>query len=188
MKIIDKREFAAAALNADNKIFVVHIAALAELTTMPIHPSCQAQINMLMSEETGIPAKYSDFSNIFSSDSAAELPEHTGINNHPIDLLNNKQPPYGPIYSLGLVELETLKTYIKANLASGFIRLSKFPAGAPILFVRKKNSSLRLCVDYRGLNSLTIKNCYLLLLIGKLLDCLGRVKYFTQLDLTNAYH
>ena len=115
---------------------------------MPIHPSCQAQVAALMSEETGIPTEYSDFSNVFSSDSAAELPEHTGINDHPINLLDDKQPPYGPIYSLGPVELETLKTYIETNLASGFIRPSKSPAGAPILFVRKKDGSLRLCVDY----------------------------------------
>ena len=88
----------------------------------------------------------------------AELPEHTGINDHPIDLLDDKQPPYGPIYNLGSVELETLKTYIEANLASGFIKPSKSPAGAPILFVQKKDGSFRLCVDYRELNNLTIKN------------------------------
>ena len=138
VEIIDKREFAAAALNADDETFVVHVAALAEPTTMPIHPSCQAQVAALTSEETGIPAEYSDFSNVFSSDSAAELPEHTGINDLPIDLLDDKQPPYGPIYTLGLVELEMLKTYIKANLASGFIRSSKSPAGAPIPFIQKK--------------------------------------------------
>ena len=109
----------------------------------------------------------------------AELPEHTGINDHPIDLLDDKQPPYGPIYNLGSVELETLKTYIKANLASGFIRPSKSPAGAPILFVRKKDGSLRLCIDYRGLNNLTIKNCYPLPLIGESLDRLGCAKRFT---------
>ena len=188
VEIIDKREFAAAALNADDETFVVHVAALAEPTTMPIHPSRQAQVAALTSEETGIPAEYSDFSNVFSSDSAAELPEHTRINDHPINLLDDKQPPYNSIYSLEPVELEMLKTYIKANLASGFIRLSKSPAGTPILFVRKKDSSLRLCVDYRGLNNLTIKNCYPLPLIGESLDRLCRAKRFIQLDLINAYH
>ena len=155
---------------------------------MLIHPSYPAQVAALTSEETGIPAEYSDFSDIFSSDSTAELPEYTRINDPPINLLDNKQLPYNLIYSLGPVELETLKTYIEANLASGFIRPSKSPAGAPILFVRKKDGSLRLCVDYRGLNNLTIKNCYPLPLIGKLLDCLGCAKRFTQLDLTNAYY
>ena len=81
-----------------------------------------------------------------------------------------------------------LKTYIKANLTSGFIRPSKSPAGAPILFIQKKDGSLRLYVDYRGLNNLTIKNCYSLLLISELPDRLGCTKRFTQLDLINAYH
>ena len=143
---------------------------------------------MLTSEKTGIPAKYSDFSNVFSSDSAVELPEYTGINNHPINLLDNKQPPHGLIYNLGLVELKMLKTYIKANLASSFIKLSKSRASILILFFRKKNDSLRLCVDYWGLNNLTIKNCYPLPLISKWLDYLGRAKCFIQLELTNAYH
>ena len=86
------------------------------------------------------------------------------------------------------MELETLKTYIKANLASGFIRFSKSPASAPIVFVRKKDGSLHLYVDYQGLNNLTIKNCYQLPLIGESLNHLGRAKRFTQLDLTNTYH
>ena len=88
-----------------------------------------------MSEKTRILAEYSDFSNIFSSDSAVELSEYTGINNHLINLLDNKQPLYSLIYILGLVELEMLKTYIKANLASDFIKASKSPASTPILFV-----------------------------------------------------
>ena len=77
------------------------------------------------------------------------------------------------------MEPETLKTYIEANLASGFIKPSESPAGAPILFVQKKDDSLRLCVDYRGLNNLTIKNRYPLPLIGELLNRLCRAKLFT---------
>ena len=86
------------------------------------------------------------------------------------------------------MELKTLKAYIETNLANGFIRPSKSPAGAPILFDRKSDGSFRLCVDYRGLNNLTIKNQYPLPLIGESLDRLGRAKRFTQLDLTSAYH
>ena len=135
VKIIDKREFVVVALNTNDGTFVVHVAALAKPTTIPIYSSCQAKVTALTSEETGILAEYSDFSNVFSLDSAAKLPEHTKINDHPIDLLNNKQTLYGPIYSLGRVELEILKTYIEAGLVSNFIRPSKSPTGAPILFV-----------------------------------------------------
>ena len=143
---------------------------------------------MLIRKETGISAEYSDFSNVFSLGFAAELSKYNKINNHPINLLDDKQPPYGPIYSLGPVALEILKTYIKANLAISFINSSKSLASALILFVWKKNNSLYLCIDYKGLNNLTIKNYYLPHLIGKLLNCLDCAKCFIQLDLTNAYH
>ena len=188
VEIIYKKEYAAAALNADNETFIVYVTALAKPTTILIHLFCQAQVALLTSEETRIPTKYSDFFNVFSLDSTVKLLEYTGINDHSINLLNNKQPSYNPIYNLSSVELKILKTYIETNLASSFIRPFKFLAGTPILFVRKKNSSLRLCVDYQGLNNLTIKNCYLLFLIGKLLDCLGHAKRFSQLNLTNTYH
>ena len=166
----------------------MYVAALVEPTTMLIYSFYQVPVVLLINEKIGILAEYSDFSNVFSSNSAAELPEYTRINDHPINLLDDKQPPYGLIYSLGLVELETLKTYIKANLASGFIRTSKSLANTLLLFVQKKNGSLRLYVDYQRFNKLTIKNCYLLLLISELLNYLGCAKYFTQLDLINAYH
>ena len=81
-----------------------------------------------------------------------------------------------------------LKTYIETNLANGFIRPSKSLAGAPILFIRKKDGSLWLCVDYWGLNNPIIKNPYPLPLIGESLDCLGRAKHFTKLNLTNIYY
>ena len=86
------------------------------------------------------------------------------------------------------MELETLKAYIKNNLANGFIKPSNFPIGALILFDKKLDNSLRLCVDYQGFNNLTIKNWYPLPLVGESLDRLGRARHFTQLDLTNAYH
>ena len=86
------------------------------------------------------------------------------------------------------MELETLKTYIKNNLANNFIRSFKFPAGVPIFFNKKLDDSLRLYIDYWGLNNLIIKNWYLLSLVGKSLDWLGRARRYTQFDLTNAYY
>lgn len=98
---------------------------------------------------------------------AKVLSERTDINKHAIKLEDGKQAPFEPIYSLGRVEFKMLKTYIKTKLPNGFIRLSKSLARSPILFAWKTNSSLRLCVDYQGLDNLTIKNRYLLLLIGE---------------------
>ena len=116
------------------------------------------------------------------------LLKHTKINTHAIDPEESKQPPYGPIYNLRPLELKTLKTYIETNLANGFICPSKSPAGAPILFDQKTDRNLQLCVDYQGLNNLTIKNQYPLSLIRESLDQLDWAKQFTQLDLTSAYH
>jgi hypothetical protein len=81
-----------------------------------------------------------------------------------------------------------LDQYIKDNLRKGFIRHSQSPAAAPILFVKKPDGSLRLCVDYRGLNKITIKNRYPLPLITELLDKCGNAKYFTCFDLRDGYH
>ncbi len=98
-------------------------------------------------------------------DLAIELPENTGMNEHAIKMIEEKQLSYGPIYALSLVELEILKAYIETHLKTGFLWSSKSPADVPIFFKKKLNSSLRLCVDYRGLNNLTIKNWYPLPLI-----------------------
>ena len=191
VELIDKHEFAKAALGENSKTFVVHVAALeAPEPAMSIHPSWAPLIVALQKDKasTKIPSEYFDYADIFSCDLAMELPENTGINQYAIELVEGKQPPYGPIYSLSPVELETLMTYIETYLKTGFIRPSKSPAGTPILFDKKPDGSLRLCVDYRGLNNLTIKNRYPLPLIGESLDQLGQAKRFTQLDLTSAYH
>ena len=92
------------------------------------------------------------------------------------------------MYNLSLAELRTLEEYINDALAKGLIRESKSPAGAPILFVPKKDGTLHLCVDYRGLNEMTVKNRHPLPLISELLDCLNGSKVFSKIDLKNAYY
>lgn len=125
-----------------------------------IYLSCQAQIALLKASKAFItvPKKYLDHANVFSEKLATMLLEHTKINTHAINIKEGKQPLYGLIYSLGPVELETLKIYIKTNLANSFSRASKFSTGAPILFNQKPNRRLYLCVNYQDLNNLTIKN------------------------------
>ena len=106
-------------------------------------------------------------------ENTVELLKNTRMNEHIIKLEEDKQPPFRPIFSLGPLELETLKTYIETNLANGFIQSSKSSAKALILFNRKPDRNLRFCVDYWGLNNITIKNQYPLPLIGESLDQLG---------------
>ena len=105
-----------------------------------------------------IPPKYSNYVDVFLFDLAIELLKNIGMNKHAIELIESKQSPYGPIYSFRSVELETLKTYIKTHLKTGFIQPSKSQADVTIFFDWKPDGSLRLCIDYQGLNNLTIKN------------------------------
>jgi len=92
------------------------------------------------------------------------------------------------LYNLSETELGVLKEYIDKNLQSGFIRRSKSPAGSPILFVKKKDGGLRLCVDYRALNAITVRDRYPIPLISEILDRLRRAKTFTKIDLRGAYN
>ena len=197
IELIDKKEFAAIALGSAYETYIVHVGSVSSITspsssplTHDIHLFCKPQISSLIAKET--PTKvfneYINFVDVFSSNLASKLPKHTGINDYTIKLVDGQQPPYKLIYSLNPVELETLKAYIKTNLANKFIKPSKFPAGTPILFDQKSDDFLQLCINHRGLNNFTIKNQYPLLLIEKLLDKLGRARQFTQLDLTCAYH
>lgn len=111
-------------------------------------------------------SEYADFANIFSTNLAAKFLKYIGINDHAINLVDRQQPVYGPIHTLGPIELETLKTYIKTNLVKGFIKLFKLLISAFILCVWKPDGSFWLCDNYQKLNNFIIKNRYLLLLIG----------------------
>ena len=115
-------------------------------------------------------AKYSNYNNVFLVRNVAKFPKNTGINKQNIKLAKHKQLLFEPIYSLELIELETFKTYIKINLANGFIQFSKSLTNAFILFDKKLDESFHLYIDYWGFNNLIIQNQYLLPLIGKSLD------------------
>jgi hypothetical protein len=94
--------------------------------------------------------------------------------------------PYGQIYNLSELELRTLKAYIEANLANGFIQWSSSPEAAPILLAKKQDGGLRLFVDYRELKTGTVKNRYPLPLISEMLDRVREARIFTKLDLRGA--
>ena len=91
-------------------------------------------------------------------------------------------------YQMALVELKELKLQLQELLEKGFIRLSVSPWGAPVLFVKKKDGTLRLCVDYRQLNKITVKNKYLLPRIDDLFDQLKGASVFSKIDLQSGYH
>ena len=85
-------------------------------------------------------------------------------------------------------DLEEIKKQIKELLEKGYIQRSSSPWGAPVLLVEKKDGSLRMVVDYRALNEVTIKNKYPLRMINDLFDQLQGAKVFSKIDLRSGYH
>jgi len=136
---------------------------------------------------SNVPSEYHEFADIFSKTKAETLPPH-----HPYDLKINLeegvQPPVDPIYSLSASEQEALKEFIEENLNMDFIRPTSSPHGAPVLFVKKKDGSLCLCVDFCGLDCIFKKDRYLLPLISDLLDSLRKARVYSKIDLCHAYH
>ena len=119
IKLINKKKFAKAALDENSETFVIYVASF---NLVPrIHPDRKAKIAFLLTKEVKILDKYSDFIDVFLEKKALVLPKRTKLNEYAINLEDDKQPLYGPIYSLGPVELETLKIYIKTHLKTGFI-------------------------------------------------------------------
>ena len=89
---------------------------------------------------------------------------------------------------MALVELKELKLQLQELLVKRFIRPSVSPWGAPVLFVKKKDGTLKLCVDYRKLNKMIVKNKYLLPRIDDLFDQLKDASVFSKIDLRSRYH
>ena len=91
-------------------------------------------------------------------------------------------------YRIAPPKLAELRKQLDELLAVGFIRPAKAPYGAPVLFQKKKDGALRLCIDYRALNKVTVHNKYPLSIISDLFDQLHGEKYFTKLDLRSGYY
>ncbi len=134
-----------------------------------------------------VPEAYHDLRAVFSKSRASSLPPHRPYD-CAIDLLPGTSPPKGRLYSLSRPEREAMERYIHDSLVAGIIRPSSSPAGAGFFFVEKKDGSLRPCIDYRGLNDITVKNRYPLPLMSSAFELLQGATIFTKLDLRSAYH
>ncbi|QRV99189.1 Transposon Ty3-G Gag-Pol polyprotein [Ceratobasidium sp. AG-Ba] len=121
---------------------------------------------------------YRMYADVFTEGEMTELPPHRPFDIS-IDLKPGAVPRHGPIYSVSVKEDEELKKNINNQLAAGHIRPSKSPMASPVIFVKKKNGKLRMCIDYRKLNDMTIKNAYPLPLVKDLLITLRKAKIFT---------
>ena len=128
-----------------------------------------------------------EYQDMFPDRFPNQLPPDRAQDFH-IKLKQNSEPQKKGLYRMSQYELKEVKAKIKELLERGFLHPIISPWGAPVLFVTKKDGSLRFCVDHRALNKLTGKNSYPLPLIDDILDQLATAKMFTKIDLQLGYH
>jgi hypothetical protein len=128
-----------------------------------------------------------DYADVFSPKKAEKLPPYRNYD-HNIRLQKGKTPPFEPLYPIFRNKLIALKEWLKKNLRKRFIRPSSSPAVSPVLFVKKADRGLCFCIDYRGLNNISVKNRYPLPLIKEFLNNLKKMKYFTKIDIVFAFN
>jgi hypothetical protein len=146
-------------------------------------PPCSYAAVSTQLEDIPVVCEYPD---IFPDDLPGMPPDRD------VEFVIELQPGTAPIskrpYRMPPKELAELKVQLQELLDKGYIRPSSSPWGSPALFVKKKDGSLRMCVDYRPLNAVTIKNKYPLPRIDVLFDQLAGAKVFSKIDLRSGYH
>ncbi len=153
------------------KLFMVNVSTLVEQSAC--HPAIASVLQ--------------DFPDRFPDD-LVDLPPVRPVA-HAIPLLDPNAPaPFRPLYRLSPLELKEVNEQVTSLLRKGYIEPSSSPYGAPILFVQKKDGTLRMVIDYRALNKLTVKNRYPLPRIDDLLDGAQGASVFSSLDLMSGYH
>src|SRR6266436_6751753 len=175
-----------------SKMFLLSLSSIQQMPN-PFHTSpdqLEAKATSTAQPEdtlSGVPQEYHEFCDVFSGEKANTLAPH-----QPYDLKINLEEGaklfHRPIYSLSPPELTALREFLEENVRNGFICPSKSPWGSPVLFVKKKDGSLRLCVDFHALNRITEKDCYPLPLIPDLLNSLGPARIYSKINLKHAYH
>jgi len=128
-----------------------------------------------------------EFPDVMPKELPEDLPPRRRVD-HAIEVVPGVAPPAKAPYRMSHEELKELKVQLEKLLAKGYIKPSKSPYGAPVLFVHKKDGMLRMCVDYRAFNKATVKNWYLLLQIDDLFDRLSEAKVFSKIDLCLGYY
>jgi hypothetical protein len=137
---------------------------------------------------TKLPPEYYDLVDVFKHKTEFKILEHRPGVDHTINLQPGTQPPYKKDFAYNPEQLAAIKKYIDEETPKGTIRPSKSSYASPILLVRKRNGRLRVCVDYRALNTLTVEDRYPIPLIRETLDKLSKARYFTKLDIVVAFN
>ena len=128
-----------------------------------------------------------EFNDVFPNELPEGLPPEQALP-HRIDVAPGTKPISKPLYRLSASEVAEVERQLADYLSKGFICKSFSPWASPILLVKKKDGSMRMCVDYHSLNAVIIKNKYPLPKIDELFDQLKGAKYFSKIDLRSGYH
>ena len=134
-----------------------------------------------------VPQEYHDFLDVFSKKDSDTLLPHRKYD-HKTHLEEEQKLSHAPLYKMSSEELDAVKRYLDSHLAKGFIQASLASYSSPVLFVKKPGGGIRFCVDYRRLNAITKKDCYPISLIEKILTQLEGAKYFTKIDICQAFY
>jgi len=135
-----------------------------------------------------IPEQYQEFLPLFNMVLAERLPPHQPGIDHEVRLKDGETPTWGPLYSMSRAELSVLKEWLEENMTKGFIRQSSSPFAAAVLFAKTRGGGLPFCIDYRDINSKTMKNWYPLPLIKETFNLLGKARIYTKRDVQGAYN
>jgi hypothetical protein len=127
------------------------------------------------------------YADVFSKTAFDSLPERRKWD-HTIELEREPSPGFRKVYPMTLTEQTEMNAFLEEALATGCIRQSKSPLGAPVFFIKKKDGKLRFVQDYQALNAITRKNHYLLPFIDDLIHQLKDARYFTKLDVRWGYN
>jgi len=134
-----------------------------------------------------VPQEYHDYLVLFS-EKEARIWSPSRYVDHAIPLIEGSKPPFGPMYSMSDSELKEVRKWIDENISKSIIHASSSSTALPILFVKKKDRSLHLYVDYRAFNDITVKDRTPLPRIEETLNQIRGCKYFTQLDLRACFN
>lgn len=134
-----------------------------------------------------LPREYHDLGEVFSKERTVKLPQHKSWD-CTIELLPNAMPPRSKVYPLSIPEKQAMEDYVQEALVAGYSQPSTSPAAVGFFFVEKKDGGLCPCIDYRGLNAITVPYPYPLPLMPVALEQLRRARIYTKLDLRSAYN
>ncbi|KAJ9520731.1 hypothetical protein QJQ45_007584 [Haematococcus lacustris] len=172
-------------LRNGGRAVVAMVMADGSASTSPGNPSDTDNPHIPAAIKAELQALLNEYSDVFEPITSTPPERPVG---HTIPLVPDSRPPVTPMYRLSRPEQEELKKQIKDYLAKGMIEPSSSPYAAPILFVQKKSGELRMCIDYRQLNKLTLRDQYPLPRIDDLFDRLSGCSVFSSLDLQSGYH